>query len=252
MLVREKKEATVVAARVGASKMGFFTTPDGDGTALADDTEGENGAGDLITDAEPGAFPVLPEGYGFEPFNPDYPHAMYKDFVKTVLRGVASGIGVAYNTLANDLEGVNFSSIRSGVIEERDNWMALQNWMIENLLDDLFSTWLKFALLSGAVKTTTGAALPVAKFDKFNAAVWKGRRWQWVDPEKDANANITLIDNGLRSRADVVSEQGGDFDETLDALAEEQKKMEKLGLKIVQKTSGAAEKKPAEPPPEGN
>lgn len=240
------EEAAVIAARVGAAKMGFFTTKDGDGTALADGTLNNDPQGDLITEADPGQFGILPEGYSFESFNPDYPHAMYDSFIKTVLRGVASGLGVAYNTLANDLEGVNFSSIRSGVIEERDNWMALQNWMIESFLDDLFSTWLGFALLSGAIPAgPSGTPLPVTKFDKFNKAVWRGRRWAWVDPEKDANANITLINNGLRSREDVIDEQGGDIDETWAQLSEENKKMAQLGIKIVSETAP----KPQDPPP---
>lgn len=244
------EEAAVIAARVGAAKMGFFTTPDGDGTAVSDDTENDDGTGDLITDAEPGTFGVLPEGYSFESFNPDYPSALYKDFVKTGLRGVASGLGVSYNTLGNDLEGVNFSSIRSGVIEERDNWIALQNWMIESLLDDLFSTWLKFSLISGAV--TIGPQdkpLPAAKFDKYNSAVWQGRRWQWVDPEKDANANILLINNGLRSRTDVVAEQGGDFEEVVTQLSEEQKMLETAGIKVAPPPAGGDQSKaPAKPP----
>lgn len=244
------EEAAVIAARVGAAKMGFFTAPDGDGTAVSDDTENADGTGDLITDAEPGTFGVLPEGYGFESFNPDYPHAMYKDFVKTVLRGVSSGLGVAYNTLANDLEGVNFSSIRSGVIEERDNWQAIQNWVIESFLDDLFSTWLKFSLLSAAIPSAPGGApLPAEKFDKFNAGVWQGRRWQWVDPRADAEANISLINNGLRSRGDVIAEQGGDIDETWSQLAEEEKKIAEMGIKIAPPAGAQAPQNPADNPP---
>lgn len=232
------EEAAIVAARVGASKMGFFTAPDGDGTAISDaqeigDGTAENPRGQLITEADPGVFPVLPEGYGFEPFNPDYPHAMYKDFVKTQLRSIASGLGVAYNTLANDLEGVNFSSIRSGVIEERDCWMAIQKWMIEQFLDDVFSTWLKFALISGAIKLPNGSALPASKYDKFNNGIWQGRRWQWVDPRADAEANISLINNNLRSREDVIAEMGGDIDETWTQLSEEKKQMEALGIEII-------------------
>lgn len=243
------EEAAVIAARVGASKMGFFTTPDGDGTAISTDTENADGTGDLITDAEPGAFGVLPEGYGFENFNPDYPSAMFKDFVKTILRGVSSGLNVSYNSLSGDLEGVNFSSIRAGVLEERDSWMAIQNFVIETFLDDLFPTWLRFSLISGAVVAGPNKTpLPAAKFDKFNAATWKGRRWSWVDPEKDANANISLINNGLRSREDVVDEQGGDFDDTLAQLSDEQKKMEKLGVKVATPVAPNGAPAPAKAP----
>lgn len=234
------EEAAIIAARVGAAKMGFFTTPDGDGTGVSDTTGDDE---ELITEADPGTFGVLPEGTSFSAFDPDYPHAMYAEFVKAALRGVSSGIGVAYNTLANDLEGVNFSSIRSGVIEERDNWMAIQNWVIESFLDDLFTNWLKFSLISGAIKLPNGAALPAAKFDKFNAAKWSGRRWAWVDPLKDAEASKLLIDNRLRSRQSVIEEMGDDMDDTWEQLAEEQAQMKALGIEPAE-----SDNKNAKPP----
>jgi lambda family phage portal protein len=223
------QEAAIIASRIGASKMGFYTTPEGDGTALADEV---TTTGELMQEADPGTFGVLPQGYGFTPFNPDYPQAMFAEFMKTCLRGIASGLGVAYNTISNDLEGVNFSSIRTGVLEERDNWMVIQKWMIENFLDDVFTTWLKFALLSGAIKLPNGSALPIAKFDKFNAGKWQGRRWQWVDPMKDVQANILAINNGLRSRTDVISDQGRDIEDVLMQLAEEQEKIKTLGIQL--------------------
>ena len=253
--LRGYEDAAIIAARVGAAKMGFFTTPDGDGTAVSDGTEDGTDDAQLITEADPGVFGVLPEGYKFESFNPDYPHAMYKDFVKTSLRGVASGLGVAYNTMANDLEGVNFSSIRSGVIEERDNWMAIQRWMIENFMDDVFSSWLRFSLISAAVKLPNGSALPAAKLEKFDNATWQGRRWQWVDPLKDAEANKLLIDNNLRSREDVISEQGGDIDDTWAQLSEEKKQMAALDITPPapapgqQQPAQSSPDTPTEPPP---
>ncbi|MBK7121298.1 MAG: phage portal protein [Comamonadaceae bacterium] len=43
------EEAAIVAARVGASKMGFFTTPDGDASPLGDEKDEQ---GNTITDAD--------------------------------------------------------------------------------------------------------------------------------------------------------------------------------------------------------
>ena len=224
------EEAAIVAARVGAAKMGFFTTPDGDTAPLADETAED---GSFITEAESGVFGVLPQGYDFKSFNPDYPNALFADFVKTTLRSVASGMGVSYNTLSNDLEGVNFSSIRTGVLEERDNWMVLQNWMIESFLDDVFSMWLRFALLNKKIILPNGSALPVQKFDKFNAATWQGRRWQWVDPRADVEANVTAINNNLKSRADVIAEQGRDAEDVFAMLAQEKTTLEAAGLEPI-------------------
>ena len=57
------REAAVVNARVGASKMGFFS-PSGDGF-VADDLEDSSVP---IMEAEPGTFHQLPQGRGIYEF----------------------------------------------------------------------------------------------------------------------------------------------------------------------------------------
>lgn len=224
------QEAAIVAARQGAAKMGFYTSPDGDGSPLADE---EDPSGNLIMEAEAGIFDVLPEGYGFEKYDPDYPHAMFADFVKSCLRSISSGLGVAYNTLSNDLEGVNFSSIRTGVLEERDNWMVIQRWFIETFLDDLFSDWLRMALLSSQVTLANGSVLPASGFERFNMATWRGRRWQWVDPTADVEANIKSVNAGFKSRKSVISEMGGDIDDVFSDLEEEALRIENSKFEVL-------------------
>lgn len=231
------EEAAVIAARVGASKMGFFTSEDGDGTALADGTDAN---GNLIKEADPGIFDVLPPGYDFKSFSPDYPTANYEPFIKSCLRGIASGLGVAYNTLANDLEGVNFSSIRTGVLEERDNWMVIQNWMIESFLQDVFEQWLKQAMLNSAVTMPNGSQLPITKLEKFNRGYWQGRRWSWVDPLKDAEAAVLLINNRLKSRREVMSEAGRELDDVWAQLAAEQKLAEEMDIDLPENESAGS------------
>lgn len=221
------EEAAVIAARIGAAKMGFYTSPDGDGSMVASE---ETNDGELRTEAEPGQFDVLPEGYKFESFNPDYPHSMFDSFMKTCLRGIASGMGVAYNELANDLEGVNFSSMRSGALSERDHWMVWQNWVIEHFLEPIYSEWLRMALLMGAITLPNGNALPLAKYEKFNVGAWQGRRWQWVDPRADTESNVQQVNKGLKSRAAVIAEQGRDIDDVWLELSEEKKRAQELGI----------------------
>jgi lambda family phage portal protein len=221
------EDAALVASRTGAAKMGFFTSPDGDASPLSDGTDEK---GDFVTDAEPGTFSILPKGYDFKEWNPDYPQANYDAFVKACLRGISSGLGVAYNSLANDLEGVNFSSIRAGLLEERDSWMVIQNWMTEALMRPVYLDWLQMALAIGVLKMPNGSALPVQKFDKFAMHTWQGRRWAWVDPLKDVEANLAAVNGGLKSRREVIAEQGRDIDDVWAQLQKEELDAAKMGL----------------------
>lgn len=221
------EEAAVIAARVGASKMGFFQSPDGKAPGEDEDEEGVP-----FTEVEPGQFGVLPSGTEFQPFNPDYPHQMYEQFVKACLRGVASGLGVAYHALANDLTSVSFSSIRSGTLEERDQWMAIQSWFVESFLEPVYREWIRAALAFGQVKLDNGSALSVAKLDKFSAHAWQPRRWQWVDPKKDMEARILALQHGFTSHQAICAELGVDFEDVLVQLKAEQDLAAKLDVKL--------------------
>lgn len=241
------EEAAVIASRVGAAKMGFFTTPDGSPGALSD---GQDDAGEFLTDAEAGTFGVLPTGYDFKPFNPDYPQQQYPSFVKSCLRGIASGMDISYNSLANDLEGVNYSSLRSGALEERDQWMTIQNWFTESFLTPLFEEWLKLSLLNQAVLMPNGSAIPLAKYDKFSEHLWQGRRWAWVDPLKDIEAARLAVQSGVSSPQQVAAQMGMDLEDVLDSIAVFEQMVKDKGVSVVSyaKEGQARPPEPDEPP----
>lgn len=228
------EEAAVIAARVGAAKLGVIESPDGDPTPFAT-AQADDGT-PQIDSKEPGEFFSIAPGQKLSSWSPEYPHAQYGAFVKSCLRGVSSGLGVAYNTLANDLEGVNYSSIRAGVLEEREVWKAIQAWMIETFLAPTYTRWLERAILSGAV------ALPMSKFEKFDAAIWQGRRWAWVDPRNDIEANISAIETNQTSVSQVIRETGRDPEEVWREIAAERKRFAELGIQ-------PAPRKPAAPDP---
>lgn len=202
------EEAAVIAARVGAAKMGVLTKQaDVDTPVGALGTQPSADAQLPQITAEPGEFMGLPEGYDLKPWDPQYPHEQFGQFVTTCLRGIASGLDVAYHNLANDVERVNYSSARVGVLEERETWKALQGWLIEAFYGPMYSEWLDAALTVGALN------LPLGKRAKFDAALWQGRRWQWVDPAKDLQAAELAIRNGLTTRGRIIREQGADPEE---------------------------------------
>ncbi len=224
-------EAEVIAARAGASKMGFFSTSTGDGY-IPDQDDGE---GNLLTEASPGQFEQLPDDTTFTPFDPQHPTSAFEMFVKTNLRAIASALCVIYPTLANDLEGVNFSSIRHGALEERDEWRCLQRWFSEHLHEIIFQEWLKFAMVSGKI------VLPMSRIDKFTATSWQPRGWQWVDPKKDAEANNLMFEAGVKSRQQAAAELGNNFNDVTDDLQVENEILEEKDLKSNGEGSGHEE-----------
>ena len=212
------KLAALLAAEHGANHFGFFTSPEGINPLGSTDETGQ-----AITTSQPGTFDTLPAGVSFQPFESKYPAENFGPFVKTTLQRIASGWRVAYHSLANDLEGVSFSSIRSGTLEERDRWSADQSWFINAFLEPLYAQWLQSALLTGSIVMPNGSALPATKIDKFKAHEWQPRRWEWVDPKNDIEAKILSVRAGLIAPQDLAAQMGYDFDDTLAKISAAQK-----------------------------
>jgi len=235
-------EAELYAARAGASKMGIVTNPEGEGAPLTDrddlaETEDESGL-DFEMEASPGTIDILPAGYGFESWNPDHPSGTYGPFTKTVLRKIATGGHVSYNVLASDLEGVSYSSMRSGLLSERDHWRVVQALFGAKFYDPIHEAFLQTALLSRAL------SLPSMSATDYLDHLWNFRGWPWVDPEKETRATILGVANGLTSRTATLRAQGIDFDSTLEDLARETEAAKEKGVPI-----DGGEKAAAAPPP---
>jgi lambda family phage portal protein len=221
------KLSALLAAEHGANHYGFFTTPDGQAPLGTDDADGQP-----IVASQPGTFDTLPQGVGFQAYDSKYPNEVFGPFVKTTLQRIASGWRVAYHSLANDLEGVSYSSIRSGALEERDRWADDQEWFIAAFMEPVFQAWLQAALLMGAITMPNGSALPAAKREKFSRHEWQARRWEWVDPKGDMEAKILAVKAGLMAPQDLAAAMGYDFDDTLSAIAAAQTLAAQLGVKL--------------------
>jgi len=212
------EEAELVAARVGASKMGFITTPDGGGYT------GDDAMLPGSLKADPGTFEQLAAGEDFKEWNPTHPNSGFSQFSTSILRGVASGLNVSYHSLSSDLSSTSYSSARVGLIEERDYYRTVQNWFIERFMTDIYKEWLSIAL------TLEMSNLPLRKIGKFEQHAFKARGWQFINPEKEIAANIKAVGAGLKSAQEVAIESGREITEIYQQLAEEKKLREKLGI----------------------
>jgi len=214
----------LTAADAASRKMGFYKPPAGfdlyEGRDDEEDpdegeaTNSEKDAGprqlEIMEEAEPATFSILPDGWGFEGYDPNHPVGNFDPFVKAQKRNIANGLDVAYNIFANDLVGVNFSSIRQGVLDERDAWMDDQQFLIEHWKDGQIAEWLAIQLL-----LPDSPYLP-QDFERLNDPRWNPKRWPWVDPKKDAEAAKLQRDLGAKAPQQIASEQGNDWEENME------------------------------------
>lgn len=196
------EDAAIINARIGASKMGFVEFAPGYGPQYDDDNPPE-------VDIEPGTMGILPEGASLAKWDPQSPGADLGIMTKHMLRSIAAGLGVPYNELAADLEGVNFSSIRQGTLDSREHWKELQEWLIEQLIQPVFEAWLEYTLLTGRIAVRKKPLAP-GRVDPCRDISWQPRRWQWIDPRADVDAAVESKNNFLASPGQIIRESGRD------------------------------------------
>ncbi|MBA3034824.1 MAG: phage portal protein [Gammaproteobacteria bacterium] len=227
-MLHDFEESAAVASSNAAKRQGFFVSPDGEAprgfadTIISGVLESAKASGKVLTTDEvqaitaaaekyattlPGQYDTLPVGYDFRPYESKWPTIESGSYVKQQLRGWSAARGMSYVSLGNDLESVNYSSARVGIVSEREHFKAMQGMLRAWLHDEIIT-----AALPGIVLATPG--LDMSRVANYLAAVsWQPRRWAGIDPVKEANANETNLRLKLTSRRRLILERGEDPDE---------------------------------------
>jgi lambda family phage portal protein len=236
--------AALTAARAGASKMGFFSGESEDAYEGEELESQSDPDGPTITNFKPGTFEDI-GNRKFETFDPSYPNSEYAPFSKQMLHAISSGWGVSYASLSNSLEGVNYSSIRAGVMEDREFYKGLQEWFIRVLISRVYKSWLESAYLNGAI---IARKRPLTRnLEDYYPVKFQPKRWAWVDPLKDMQASVLAIQNNLTSEIDVIREQGKDPEKVLSDRKKFQETAKQMGLTVTPQTPEKSKVKNDEP-----
>lgn len=210
------EEASITNARIAASQLGFVEYAPGTGPDEDDEP--------LSISTESGTVYELPEGATYREAQHAYPTGEYATFTKAQLRGFFAGAGAPYNTASGDLEGVNYSSIRQGELDSRENWKLLQKWLIEGLHARVYEAWLRYALLARKLD------LPAGRLEEYKQVRWQARRWSWIDPQSEVEAAVTAKNNLFVAPSTLIREQGRDPDLVYQEIARDIAAMRAAGI----------------------
>ena len=199
------QEAQVVRARASSALMGFITSPEGElqGDAVYDE--------ERIQEFSPGQFRYLNQGEKIEVPDLNAPNGEFDPFMRAMLRAIAAGCGISYESASKDFSASNYSSSRLSLMDDRDNYRAIQKFLKERFYQPVFEMWLEMAVLSGRVSLPTYETEP----NRYRAVKWACRSWSYVDPQKEIDAMKTAVRCGFKTLRQVVQEQGGDYDELM-------------------------------------
>lgn len=204
-LLEGMDEATLQATRSGAANSAFLIQRQTQGPDAEKWNPGQYKRKNIRVNLKPLEVPMLPPNVEkVENFNPDQPKGTYEPFMKTQLRGVASSQGVSYNTYANNLEAISYSSIRQRKLDDEDTYLCLQQWFKENVNQQIHRRF----MINGHLKNLYRSKNIKNDFKKYLYPTFEGRRWKAIDPLKEIRADIEAMESGLKSKKRIMNERG--------------------------------------------
>jgi lambda family phage portal protein len=210
------EEAEIVAARGSAAIMGIVQSPELDlPDPDSDDSDGEYD-GEEVWELAPGTVKKLGPGETFTGFNPSRPNTAMDPFMRYMLRSVAAGIGMSYESLSGDYSQSNFSSSRMAMLPERDHWRILQRWLMDQFHQRVYEAWLDQAVMHGALNLPAYELQP----ELYSNVRWMPRGWDWIDP-KEVVYTKEAIRAGLTTNGRALAAKGDDFEDVADERAAE-------------------------------
>lgn len=192
-------------------------------TVFVQDANPDNpaGSGDAldIERVEPGIVEMLPPGKTVTFATPPTTQN-FDAYSRKVLLGAAAGVGLSYESMTGDLSNVNFSSGRMGWIEMQRNVESWQyNMLVPMMCDAVWEWFMAVGFLAGKVPQSA-----------ISMALWTPPRREMIDPGKELTAQANAIRSGLLSLQEVHRQNGYDSETILSEMAEDNKKIDELGL----------------------
>lgn len=202
--IRDYENSERIAARIAASMTGYIkrNVPD---FAPSNYTYPVNGAAE--------EFPIKP-GMIFDRLRPgeeigmvesNRPNPNIMDFRNGQLKAASGGLGVSYSALAKDYSGT-YSSQRQEMVEQYQHYERLSRYFIFTFVRPFWRNFVKAAFAKGLVS---------GDIEKLQKAEFRIPPMPWIDPQKEADARLALMEKKLLSPQEIIRDYGRNPEETL-------------------------------------
>lgn len=211
----EYEDAALMKQKIAACLTVLTTDVDGSSSQLG----GADSTDDTLDLLGPGWIGNLPPGKEVHVVNPPRvdEHASYS---ATVLRAIASGLGMTYEDLTGDYTGLPYSAARMSRIR---HWARVEDWRWRTVIPQFCEPVWAWAQEAMAVMNRLGDA-------PYIAAEWTAPPPPMLEPDTEMRAYMAGMRIGAITWPDMVRERGYDPEDQLLEIAEWNKKFDAAGI----------------------
>lgn len=211
----EYEDATLLKQKIAACLAVITTDVDGTMPAVGEQRDATMPQIDTLS---PGMILNNPVGRAVEVVNP--PSVNEHDaYAKTVLRAIATGLGVTYEDLTGDYSNMPFSAARMSRLR---HWARVEDWRWQMLIPQFIDPAFLWAMEAAAIAGLVG--------DKVEAPEWTAPPAPYIEPDKEGLAYTRLVRGGLMSLSEALRERGYRPTKVLEEIAADKKELDRLGL----------------------
>lgn len=196
--VKDYEESERIAARIAAAftayikRNGEYETP-------------ANPDGSRAFEMSPGTvFDNLLPGEDVGMIKSDRPNAGLENFRNSQLRAVAAGTQTRFSSIAKNYNGT-YSAQRQELIEGSLGYRRLFNSMLHAFYLPVWRAFVDAALLAGVLKIPAGVDMTSVYRPEFRPPCLP-----WIDPIKELKSFEIAVQNGFKSRHQVIRDMSGD------------------------------------------
>jgi lambda family phage portal protein len=220
--LRQYSQSVLDTARAASNVAGIVHTD----LAQVVEDEGATVSKDTVLNVQRNAWVTLPAGWGITQMQAAQPVDAYKDFKNEIIGEIARCMNMPFNVAAGNSSTYNYAS---GRLDHQTYYKSLKverECMIDDILDRVFSAWLKEAsYIPGYISGIDAGAVDVA-----HQWFWAGT--QHVDPAKEATAQSTRLASRTTTYAQEYARDGLDWETQFNQIAKEQARAKLLGIEL--------------------
>ncbi|TEW83371.1 phage portal protein [Serratia marcescens] len=201
----------IVQKRQSASSAGFIIQDKESkqdielGLGLDDDDHDEYVPPEIVQEIEAGMLQKLPAGHDVKQFVATQGADDAASFANLLDGHLAMGLNFYLQGWKGDTSGINYSSARFGDQVQKGSFRNVQSTLQEVVLLPIYEKWITYMIRTEQFDFKMGAIDGIV-----SSTAWTFPRRESIDPVKDTQNDVMLIDNGIKSASQVILERGDD------------------------------------------